>query len=147
MGLDNLVSTSSCGSVSSPVCPHHPWSDVQNRCPRLLCALPPYFLRREIPSLSEESCSVGVDGRLLFLVCRMDFFPMLRSPNAGCLIRWSLSALSKNSASFVYVIVMPGSPSLWKVATSDVAKQSRGRCNVLVVLVADPSDDRKSYKC
>jgi hypothetical protein len=34
---------------------------------------------------------------------------------------------------------MPGSPSLYKVATSDAAKQSRGRCNVLVVLVADPS--------
>jgi hypothetical protein len=77
----------------------------------------------------------------------MDFFPMLRSPNADCLIRWSLSALSKNSASFIYVIVMPDSPLLWKVVTLDVTKQSRGRCNILVILVADPSDDRKSYKC
>jgi len=43
-------------------------------------------------------------------------------------------------------MVMPSSPSLCKVATSDVAKQPRGRCNVLVVLVADPSNYRKSYR-
>lgn len=45
------------------------------------------------------------------------------------------------------VIVMPGSPSGLKVATSEVAKQLRGRCHILVVLVADPSDDWKSWRC
>lgn len=58
-----------------------------------------------------------------------------------------ISALPKNSASFVYVIVMPSSSSLCKVATSEVAKESRGRCNVFVVLVVDLSNDRKSYRC
>jgi hypothetical protein len=67
------------------------------------------------------------------------------------LIRWSLSALSKNSASFVYVMVMPGSPSLCKVDTSDIAKQSRGRCSVLVVwqihLVIGKATDVSPVQC
>jgi hypothetical protein len=46
LGLDNLVSTSSCGSVSSPVCPQPPpWSDVENRCPRPLTGVVGLCLR------------------------------------------------------------------------------------------------------
>jgi hypothetical protein len=39
------------------------------------------------------------------------------------------------------MIVIPGSPSDFKVATSELAKQSRGRYNALVVLVVDPAND------